>query len=510
MEIRCPACNARYNLDERSIGPTGIHLTCSACDATFRVRLPPSAPPERKPLLRKALTGEVFDASNADEVRRLILDRVLGPADLFSEDGHRWERLDACPDYIPYILAVEQEKRQSRRGALPPRADGATHFMQERELPIVGVQGGPTLTMHGLKRDVDPYRVPTPHAARGIGPALDPPRADYGAGGAARGGARSRHTSPPVARASHADDAWEIGTGPLALGSEPGDGFVERATFHTSEVAAIVSPGTRWLKRIVGGVALILVGAALTLLAIHQGWIGAVALPTSDHAVVASDSAATGQHDGPANDEAEESRDDDSAGAAPSSDEASEVDAPAEVNETIDEAVNEAVDDADEGARDETRDAESPEASAVTAATPAATSEAQGAGTAERERAPTRTQASGFDATMARGRQALESGRSEDALSIFGDLAGRSNRAEAHVGAGDAYRQMGRHDLAALRYQSATRANPRYLPAWLSLAQAHERNGDTRAAIDAYERVIEIRAAGREADLARRALERLQ
>lgn len=112
----------------------------------------------------------------------------------------------------------------------------------------------------------------------------------------------------------------------------------------------------------------------------------------------------------------------------------------------------------------------------------------------------------GYDGQMSAGNEALDAGDYQEALSAFSEAAdARPSSAEAQVGVARAYERMGRHDLAAVRYERATSVNSRYTPAWLGLGDARRRNGDTAGACEAYARVQSIVRTGRSASRAQEA-----
>jgi hypothetical protein len=115
-----------------------------------------------------------------------------------------------------------------------------------------------------------------------------------------------------------------------------------------------------------------------------------------------------------------------------------------------------------------------------------------------------------FDGLLATGARALAAGKPDDALSAYATAADiRPASEEAQTGVGRAFAAMGRHDLAKARFTRVVTSSPRFVPAWLGLAEARRATQDNDGAIQAYREVLRLVPSGSSARQARAALERL-
>ncbi len=294
------------------------------------------------------------------------------------------------------------------------------------------------------------------------------------------------------ARDANDSDAWKVGDAPIATRSEPGDGYVP---MDTASVAAVQRPGG-WIVKALAAIALVLVGALIGVFIIDPGRFGM----GEDETTPASAAAPNDDDDpnlvvAPSTDPVTEQ--DDEPGIAP--DAVAAADTPAE----------QAPAEAAAGLAAEVAAEAHQAAEAAPEPEPEPEPEPAPEREAERPAAPRSVSSMSFDDQMNTGRAALDGGNLERALEAYSAAADSSGRAEAHVGVARTYERMGRHDLAAARYERATASNGRYQPAWLGLAATRARIGDRAGAETAYRRVIEIRDTGSAADDARAGLRAL-
>jgi tetratricopeptide (TPR) repeat protein len=75
---------------------------------------------------------------------------------------------------------------------------------------------------------------------------------------------------------------------------------------------------------------------------------------------------------------------------------------------------------------------------------------------------------------------------------------------------GDYYFKKGRYDAAIARYEDAARHKPGYAIPYLRIAKAREKKHDTKGAIEAYKKYLEILPKGSDAPDAKKQIEKLE
>ncbi len=499
MRIDCPSCAAVYDFDDQAVGPEGITLRCTSCGHTFRFAPLVGVSGMR---VRRTRSGEVVSVRDELDVRGGILERRFGRGDLLSRSGQHWAALGELPEFAAYFHVSDEMGPTRPSGPLPqhtPRAPGDT-----ADLPAVGPAAGnatqwahaPATTPPGyVQADGDTGRQPNAATRRPHTPPPLPsapavtgrPRLDTGKLRAQRAAKQGGWTIGSESVSTDATGGWDVGTGPVQRRGEPG-----RMLDTEQVIAAGVRSGPS--------------GAVLAMLA-AVGMLGAGALAiyfVPDLRARVLPSSAESAPAAPAPVEA---------GAEPSAEPTAPVLPPTEASGATTAAAGGVAAGADvpnaapTGATDTaTPPAEPAAASPPAVAAPTAPAAAQ---PAPPPPAPVAVGRDSLDVALRRGSDALAAGRYDDALAIYADAAERFGRAEAHVGAARAYLELGRRELAALRYERAIEANNRYQPAWVELGEVRQRMGDTAGAREAWERVLAIRSSGSAADRARAGLAEL-
>lgn len=120
-------------------------------------------------------------------------------------------------------------------------------------------------------------------------------------------------------------------------------------------------------------------------------------------------------------------------------------------------------------------------------------------------------QPAGYQGWMARGDALQKRERYREALDAFdAALEHEPGNVEALTAKGYCYLDMGMN-LAAVRwFRKALEANPRFAAAIMGIAEAYKYHGDTKNAIVYYQKYLEVRPSGPEANIARRNLDDLK
>jgi len=437
-----------------------------------------------------AVTGQTLSGATDSGPTRLQRATTTTP-------GH------AAPHIPDAPAATDSGTEGSGPVQVPTGSHGRAPERRSARTPMMGLAGR---TDGAIQKDEVRRRTGAKPAVPSTGPPPAPaaPAADTKAAPASKDDWSIGETK------SARETAWSIGG--VAVGANDTPAGDDLAMSGEWEAASGLRPG-RGIGGVLGPVALVALGAVLAVVFLRPDLVGLGGTPPDDDPTTAGAVAEADLDDeAPTADEA-------ASEAAPTEGSGDTDDAVAAAGEGSGDAVAEAdangepTTDDDAAAADDTEPAtEVAEADAPTPTptpTPAAAAPTPTPTPRPAAAAPTPTPAaSGYDGLMARGNELLSTDPS-GALEAFSTAADQSNSAEAHVGVARAYEAMGRSDLAAARYERATRQNERYQPAWVGLAAARERTGDTSGAIEAWERVVRIRSTGAAADRAREALTRL-
>ncbi len=569
MDIRCPSCSTLYEFDESRIGPAGVNVRCSACGHVFKVRTAaPSA--DTQWMVKRSATGEVIYFDELSTLQRWIIEQKVAKHDKISKTGDTWKHLGSIQELTAFFKVVDElnaprNESQNTDGYLtapqqrPPTTASPASVGTFRppddhpggDAPVELDGGVGTQLMPGLEPARD--SAVTPHAGG----------ATVGMGGdvyeMTRVAGRQRAAAMTPMRASEVTDPPK----PAGRGArrphqvlKPNDGYSLRPSGKTTEAYTLGESGTRKGKKRaktgadIGSVpihdtgdfstadyreaargrsrwplvllALLLIGAGGVIIStlFRDAAVGSddvPALADPDDADQDQPVAALTPDTGGPDTEAVAPTDDDS-GADADDDVADASAAEAEIAPAEDVAPPspDVAARAEPPTRDRAPDVRTERRTRDTRTTTEPTRVAAPTRSPEPDEPPSapvepEAPAGGYDGLMSAGNEALRAGRNQEALNAFSAAAeARSNSAEAHVGVARSYEAMGRHDLAAVRYQRATGVNSRYTPAWLGLGDAWRRSGDSAGAREAYERVISIVRTGRSADRAREALELLQ
>lgn len=116
-----------------------------------------------------------------------------------------------------------------------------------------------------------------------------------------------------------------------------------------------------------------------------------------------------------------------------------------------------------------------------------------------------------FAATFSAAEISRLDNKLQPAFKLYGKAAGMAtHRLEPHVGRGLCWLGLGRWREAEASFLRALKANKKYAPALVGLAETYRLRGKNESAIKQFEKVLEAKPSGPEADMARKALDKLQ
>ena len=534
MDIRCPSCSTLYEFEEDKIGPRGVNVRCSACGQVFKVRRAVSPVSERWVVKRES-TGEKIDFDDLSTLQRWIVEQKVSRRDLISKTGDTWRSLGSINELTAFFKVVDElnEPRNASRetdGYLTAsqRAPGAESEGRGRGYtPTPSSQPAATRLMAGL--DADTATPPTSKAvtaSAGEGASSTSPlqrsRTDSKPVPVARPGEPTPSSVTNADYSMGGDDFWDEAPAISFAAPAIDEG---RSSDYTSEYSDLRRGSRRW-PTVLLALLMLLAGVLLIMMAFNKdsdeepagdplvtddGSGGGETAAGGSGLVVDGSGLAEGSGE-PAN----------GSGAAVEADTGSSAQAEADTG-----AAEEAAVEADTGAQvavaeRDTRREPTPERDTRREPIPRPDTRVEREPDPEppprrdtrpppREDPPEENNAGGgYDGLMSAGNDSLRAGDYQNALNHFSNATdARPNSAEAHVGVARSYEAMGRHDLAAVRYERATNVNSRYTPAWLGLAEARRTSGDTSGACDAYARVLSIVRTGRSAERARGRIEDL-
>ena len=73
MEVRCPSCRARYDVEPDLVKSGPVRLQCSKCDKTFRLQL--AGPTQESWKVRRKEDGKVLALDGLPTLQRWIVER---------------------------------------------------------------------------------------------------------------------------------------------------------------------------------------------------------------------------------------------------------------------------------------------------------------------------------------------------------------------------------------------------------------------------------------------------
>ncbi|MDX9720943.1 MAG: tetratricopeptide repeat protein [Myxococcota bacterium] len=140
MEIRCPSCNQRYDLEPQALSQGSARVVCSLCNKHFRVQLAATEAPAW--LLRKHHDGSVLPLDGLVTLQRWIVERRALPQDEISRTGKQWKPLSAIRELNPFFAVVDElsraknavsveESLEAMARSAPDRATGPVRLQDE-------------------------------------------------------------------------------------------------------------------------------------------------------------------------------------------------------------------------------------------------------------------------------------------------------------------------------------------------------------------------------------------
>lgn len=543
MDIRCPSCSTLYEFEEDKIGPKGVNVRCSACGQVFKVRKA-AAPPVQKWVVKRESTGETIDFDHLSTLQRWIVEQKVSRRDLISKTGDTWRSLGSIKELAAFFKVVDELNEP--RGASRETAGYLTASQQtpREQAEARGAAGF-------APQPVDPHRrgrgfTPTPDETRPVSASRKPDRfadsslpdvrpasesapehaVNRGVLDASAASPLTKHQERINSQPTPIVESDEDGGNGYSLGKDdfwdeaPAISFAApaiddgRSSDYTAEYSDLRRERRRW-PTILLALLMLLAGTLVIIAALQPSWLGfgsdPAALSPVDSGIVETD---PGETEPVAEDSAESSGDSEGSGTGVAAG-SGESDGSGEGAEA-DDGVEVGGDTGTQVAAIELDGAEPESPQVDTAPEPEPARDTETTARAEPRREARRPEPdepeapSGYDGLMGAGNTSLRAGDYEEALNYFSNATdARPNSAEAHVGVARSYEAMGRHDLAAVRYERATNVNSRYTPAWLGLGEARRRSGDTGGACEAYDRVLSIVRTGRSAERARRGNEEL-
>lgn len=530
MDVSCPKCASEYELDDARVSEEGTTVKCTSCAHVFRVKkkslvvtLPvrhdvktapegvaalqpagdlPPAPPLREWKLRQS-NGNVFPCRDLTMLQKWIVEGKVHRDDEISLSGETWKRLGNIPELASFFQVVDD--------AAKARALEAMH----REAPVPAApaptQGKITDTWRGgtfsplpqpppppepLEDSPDLARtqpIPFSSSPSGVEPAptQHPRHKQTLVGGFASvpPEASERQTEPPAPPPAPAPQDPMLKTlqgGKFsALPTSTGSGVRNAAREPTEdELRRAVGGGGsgKWIALVLAGLA---VGGAV-------GWYLGVYEPEQQK--LREREAERAALEDEARVRAQKEKDLANAVVVDASVELETPDAAVEVPD----AAVAAPEPKDAGAP-AVVDAGVPDAGAPDAGAPAKPD----AGLTE----PKKT----YEYYLAQGERLRERERAAQALDFYGlahDL--KPDRVEPMAGKGLCLLDMGNANAAVAVFEQALKLGPRYGPAIMGMAEALRTLGKNEAAIEYYQRYLDVLPNGSEAAVARNSIERLK
>ena len=198
MDVRCEQCKTLYELDDARVSEAGTTVRCTTCGHVFRVRkkvllmteavgvggestaVPPPVV-EKPPWRVRSPSGRVIAFRELTSMQKWIVERKFGRDDEISLHGDHWKRLGEIAELQPFFLLLDEVDRvhaleeRLRRAELPDEAPSAL----ERELggavpeePPAPVR--PAQTPIRLETAIEPGPEPSPGTEGGVPRASEP------------------------------------------------------------------------------------------------------------------------------------------------------------------------------------------------------------------------------------------------------------------------------------------------------------------------------------------------
>ena len=190
MDVRCEQCKTLYELDDARVSEAGTTVRCTTCGHVFRVRkkvllmteavgvggestaVPPPVV-EKPPWRVRSPSGRVIAFRELTSMQKWIVERKFGRDDEISLHGDHWKRLGEIAELQPFFLLLDEVDRvhaleeRLRRAELPDEAPSAL----ERELGGAAPEEPPT----PVRPAQTPIRLETPIEAPPEPPRIPPP-----------------------------------------------------------------------------------------------------------------------------------------------------------------------------------------------------------------------------------------------------------------------------------------------------------------------------------------------
>jgi predicted Zn finger-like uncharacterized protein len=143
MDVRCPKCQAEYELDDTRVADDGVTVKCSECQHVFRVKkkslvmtlpvreeiasaTPSSLPPtaQHREWKVRQPNGNVYLCRELTTLQKWIVEGKVGRDDEISLTGDTWKRLGNIPELASFFQVVEDAAKarayEAMRSSGPP------------------------------------------------------------------------------------------------------------------------------------------------------------------------------------------------------------------------------------------------------------------------------------------------------------------------------------------------------------------------------------------------------
>lgn len=470
MDVRCPRCQSEYELDDARVTDDGVTVKCSECQHVFRVKrkslvmtlpvrdelgaapLPPTAA-HREWRVRQP-NGNTYLCKELTTLQKWIIERKVGRDDEISLTGETWKRLGDIPELASFFQVVEDANKGRAYETL--RAS-------QVDLPAVSPPPAPPPSIPPGARIHETWKEPNFSL-----PQQPPP--------------------PPAPSVPPADPMRETIKGPSFSAPLPEPKSKSRPLPQPEPVdekeleKAVRGGGLKWVVLIIGG--LLVGGGAGYYFGFYEPEqqakaeaqrLAAQRLVEEEARIKAEQDAMTARVKAEAEAAAAKQRELDALADAGAAD-AGSVDAGLEV---VDAGAPTLVAAVDAGVKAVTQIGPPPGKS--------------------------------YDFYMERGDALRDGEKYAAALNYYGRAADlKPDRVEPIVGRGFALFDLGQMLQAEAAFEQALKANGKYGPAIMGMAEVLKAQGKKAKALEYYQRYLDEHPNGSEANVAKNAIERLK
>jgi len=522
MDVSCPRCKTEYELEDARVPDDGVTVKCTQCAHVFRVKkkalvmtlpvkpeeahahteLPPPAP-NREWKIRQA-NGNVYSCRELTTLQKWIIEGKVARDDEISLTGETWKRLGNIPELASFFQVVEDAQRARALEALrsvsqktQPAAQAVPPAPAAGLPPIGGItdtwrepgfkapfpsEAGPQQPQWSQQQQQPPVSAPTPQPQWAQQPPPPPP---VTAPPQQQWAQPPQQQQPPPPPPMSAPPQYQQPQQPPPMQGRPSSPGLKETLREQSfsvpppryERPPPIDEDEDDFDKVKGGkgkwVAFALIGIALGGAA---GYYFAVYAPEQERLELQRKADARAAEDTQREETARLER------------------------EKAAEAMRRAAEAA--------ADAGPPDAGpAVVAAVDAGAPDAGPPDAGKKEKPVVKD----FDYYLAQGDRLREREKAEQALDAYGQAADlEPERVEPLAGRGLALLDMGQPLAAQAAFEQALKLDGRYGPAIMGLAESYRMQNKNELAVTWYQKYLDVRPNGSEADVARNNIERLK